>query len=74
MSSALSLSLSGLVAFSHLQVSQIRGRQPLPICAKDSVRDQFIAYASAPEVNNRRVIYELVLAIAPEINYSVGCI
>ena len=29
--------------------SQIRGRQPLPICAKDSVRHQFIAYASAPE-------------------------
>ena len=26
------------------------------------------------KVNNRRVIYELVLAIAPEINYSVGCI
>jgi hypothetical protein len=35
--------------FSHLQVSQIRGRQPLPICAKDFVRHQFIAYASAPE-------------------------
>src|SRR5262249_45494020 len=30
--------LAVLVAFSHLQFSQIRGRQPLLICAKDSVR------------------------------------
>src|SRR5690242_20534523 len=30
--------LADLVAFSHLQFSQIRGPPALPICAKDSVR------------------------------------
>ena len=60
--------VSVMAAPSLLQVSQIRTASPY-LC---TVRHQFIAYASAPEVNNRRVIYEHVLAIAPEINYSVG--
>ena len=68
MSSA--LSLSGLVAFSHLQVSQIPGPAPAYLCEKFCTSS--IHRLRQRSGSNRRVIYELVLAIAPEINYSVG--